>query len=248
MKKISEDIKVREKKFHNQRFTEDKRKILSSVYDFAKASKALFNDIVTNINPENNILEIGCGTNTISKKIINMGANITIIDISEKAIEIAEEQFREESANINCVVMDAENLKFNDNSFDLVYGSGILHHLSIEKAIIEIKRVLKKGGKAVFYEPLGHNIFINIFRSLTPGLRSADEHPLLIKDLKLVKEYFPLSKFHYFHFLSLITIPIVKIPLFNRLIGLINYVDKYLNKMFPFIKKYNWVVIVEIIT
>ena len=86
MKKISEDIKVREKKFHNQRFTEDKRKILSSVYDFAKTSKALFNDIVTNINPENNILEIGCGTNTISKKIINMGANITIIDISDNFI------------------------------------------------------------------------------------------------------------------------------------------------------------------
>ena len=118
--------------------------------------------------------------------------------------------------------------------------------MSIEKAIIEIKRVLKKGGKAVFYEPLGHNIFINIFRSLTPSLRSEDEHPLLIKDLELIKEHFPLTKFHYFYFLSLITIPIVKIPFFNRLISLINCVDELLNKMFPFIKKYNWVTIVEI--
>lgn len=248
MQKIIEDRKVREKKFHDQRYAEDKRKKLSPVYDSAKASKTLFNNIVTNINPKNNILEIGCGANTISEKIIDMGANITIIDISEKAIEIAKEQFREKNTKINCVVMDAENLKFNDNSFDLVYGSGILHHLSIEKAINEIKRVLKKGGKAVFYEPLGHNIFINIFRSLTPGLRSADEQPLLIEDLKLIKKYFPLSKFHYFHFLSLITIPIVKIPLLNRLIGLINCVDKYLNKIFPFIKKYNWVIIVEIIS
>ena len=246
MKKIFEDRKVREKKFHDQRYAGDKRKILSSVYDFAKVSKTLFNDIVTNINPENNILEIGCGTNTNSKKIIDMGANITIIDISEKAIEIAEEQFGEKNAKINCVVMDAENLKFNDNSFDLVYGSGILHHLSIEKAIVEIKRVLKKDGRAVFYEPLGHNILINIFRSLTPSLRSEDEHPLLTKDLELIKEYFPLTKFHYFYFLSLITIPIVKFPLFKSLISFINFIDEILNKTFPFIKKYNWVTIIEI--
>ncbi len=86
--------------------------------------------------------------------------------------------------------MDAENLKFNDHTFDLVYGSGILHHLSIEKAIVEIKRVLKKDGRAIFYEPLGHNIFINIFRLLTPSLRSEDEHPLLIKDLELIKRTF----------------------------------------------------------
>ena len=142
--------------------------------------------------------------------------------------------------------MDAENLKFNDNSFDLVYGSGILHHLSIEKAIIEIKRVLKKGGKAVFYEPLGHNIFINIFRSLTPGLRSEDEHPLLINDLELIKEHFPLTKFHYFYFFSLITIPFVKFSLFKGLTIYINSIDKLLNKIFPFIKKYNWVIIIEI--
>ena len=191
MLNIIEDRKVREKKFHDRRYSEDKRKILSPIYDFAKNSKTLFNDIVTNINPGDNILEIGCGTNTISKKIVDMGANITIIDISEKAIEIAKQHFQEGIINISCVVMDAENLKFNDNSFDLVYGSGILHHLSIEKAIIEIKRVLKKDGKAVFYEPLGHNIFINIFRYFTPKLRTKDEHPLLMEDLKLIKNYFP---------------------------------------------------------
>jgi len=242
----SEDNKVREAKFHDQRYSEDKRKILSPIYDFAKSSKTKFRDLVTNINSGDNILEIGCGTGTISEYIAEQGASVTIIDISEKAIEIAEEQFRDKNLDINCVVMDAENLKFNDHTFDLVYGSGILHHLSIEKAIVEIKRVLKKDGRAIFYEPLGHNIFINIFRSLTPSLRSEDEHPLLIKDLELIKEHFPLTKFHYFYFLSLITIPIVKIPFFNRLISLINCVDELLNKMFPFIKKYNWVTIVEI--
>ena len=246
MLKIIEDRKVREKKFHDQRYSDDKRKILSPIYDFTKNSKTLFQDIVTNINSGDNILEIGCGTNTISKKIVDIGANVTIIDISEKAIEIAERHFQEDIININCIVMDAENLEFNDHSFDLIYGSSILHHLSIEKAIVEIKRVLKKGGKAVFYEPLGHNILINIFRSITPGLRSKDEHPLLINDLKLIKNNFPHTKFHYFYFLSLITLPFVKFPFFKGLNSFVNRIDKLLNKIFPFIKRYNWVSIIEI--
>ena len=192
----TEKRKVREKIFHDQRYCEDKRGILFPIYDFAKNSKIVFKDIVTDINSRDNILEIGCGTNTISKRIVDIGANVTIIDISEKAIEIAKQHFQEDINNINCIVMDAENLEFNDHSFDLIYGSGILHHLSIKKAIIEIKRVLKKDGKAVFYEPLGHNIFINIFRYFTPKLRTKDEHPLLMEDLKLIKNNFPHTKFH----------------------------------------------------
>ena len=245
MLKIIEDRKVREKIFHDQRYSDDKRKILSPIYAFTKNSKTLFEDIVTNIDSDN-ILEIGCGTNTISKKIVDKGANVTIIDISEKAIKIAERHFQEDIININCIVMDAENLEFNDHSFDLIYGSSILHHLSIDKAIVEIKRVLKKGGKAVFYEPLGHNILINFFRSITPSLRSKDEHPLLINDLELIKNNFPHTEFHYFYFLSLMTLPFVKFPFFKGLISFVNRIDKFLNKNFSFIKRYNWVSIIEI--
>ena len=242
----TEDRKVREAKFHDQRYTEDKRRILFPIYDFAKNSKIVFNDIVTDINSGYNILEIGCGANTISKAIIDLGANVTIIDISEKAIEIAKQHFQDDANNINCIVMDAENLKFNDHSFDLIYGSGILHHLSIEKAIIEIKRVLKKGGKAVFYEPLGHNIFINIFRYFTPKLRTKDEHPLLLEDLKKIKILFPNTKFHYFYLLSIFCIPITKIVLLKGIVNIIEKLDSLLNSTISYLKKYNWIVIIEI--
>ena len=157
---LRDNIKEREKKFHNDRYIDDKRKVLSDAYTFAHSSKTFFNNLVTNVNSDDHVLEIGCGTKTISECIAEQGASITIIDISEKAIEIAERHFQEDIIKINCIVMDAENLEFNDHSFDLIYGSSILHHLSIEKAIVEIKRVLKNGGKAVFYEPLGHNILI----------------------------------------------------------------------------------------
>ena len=123
------------------------------------------------------VLEIGCGVNSINKSIVDMGAVVTVIDLSEQAILINKRNTPNDVNNINYLVMDAEKLGFDDNSFDLIYGSGILHHLRIDKVIVEINRVLKKGGKALFYEPLGHNVFINIFRLITPSFRSEDEHP-----------------------------------------------------------------------
>ena len=229
-----DNIKEREREFHNNRYINDKRKVLSDVYTFAQSSKTFFNNLATNVNSDDNVLEIGCGTNRLSKEIVDLGANVTIIDISEQAIEIAKQNSQQDKINLNCLVMDAENIKFNDDSFNLIYGSGILHHLSIEKAIFEIKRILKKGGKAVFYEPLGHNLFINIFRLLTPRLRSKDEHPLLVEDLKLIKNNFPNTRFHFFYLISIIFLPFIKFKLFNKLTNVLERLDVYLNKVFPF--------------
>jgi len=238
--------KEREKLFHDQRYNDDQRKILAPVYSFAEYSKGFFENIVTNIKTNDKVLEIGCGTNSISKKIIEKGADVTIIDISEKAIEVAKQDYKSGKFNAKCLVMDAENLTFKDCSFDLVYGVGILHHLSIDKSMSEINKVLKSGGKAVFYEPLGHNVFINIFRFITPNLRTKDEHPLLIKDFKIIKQTFPETNFYYFHFFSLLSIIFVKIPILKRLIYFMNVFDKLILKMFPFLKKYFWVTIIEI--
>ena len=175
--------------------------------------------------------------------MIKKGGNVTLIDISEKAIELAKKNNKANNAKIKYILMDAENLKFNDNSFHLIYGIGILHHLSLERAMVEINRVLKIGGKAIFYEPMGHNIFINMFRYLTPTLRSKDEHPLLIKDLDYIKTIFPKTKFQYFYLLSLIFFPLYK---FKKITKMINKLDEFINKHFSFLKKYNWVTIIEI--
>ena len=82
---------------------------------------------------------------------------------------------------------------------------------------------------------MGHNVFINIFRLITPSFRSEDEHPLLKEDLKLIKNEFPNTRFHYFYLLSLILVPFNKIKVFMRLVNLIEHVDKSLNKLFPFL-------------
>ena len=50
------------------------------------------------------------------------------------------------------------------NRFDIIYGTGILHHLNLKACLDEIERILKPGGKFVFIEPLGTNPVINLYR------------------------------------------------------------------------------------
>lgn len=64
-------------------------------------------------------------------------------------------------SNINFVVCDAEHLPFNEETFDLVHCRATLHHIpEPAKAILEISRVIKKGGHFYLREPLLHKFFV----------------------------------------------------------------------------------------
>ncbi|PCJ87761.1 MAG: hypothetical protein COA57_04190 [Flavobacteriales bacterium] len=101
-------------------------------------------------NSSHQLLEIGCGTGLFTEKVSKAtSASITAIDISDDLLEVARKKLPEVSFKID----DAMNLSFADESFNGVYGSSILHHLDMEKAIEEIYRVLKPEGRMVFAEP-----------------------------------------------------------------------------------------------
>src|SRR5438067_1046717 len=103
-----------------------------------------------NFKAGDKLLEIGCGTGLFTEKVYRAtGADIIATDISEDLLE----QGRQKYPFAQFKVEDAMNLSFADNSFDGVYGSSILHHLTLEKALREIYRVLKPGGRMVFAEP-----------------------------------------------------------------------------------------------
>ena len=106
--------------------------------------------------------------------------------------------------------MDAHDLKFEDETFDLIIGRGILHHLDFNIAIKEIKRVLKKNGEAYFQEPLGDNPLLKLFRLFTPNLRTKDERPFFKKDIINLEKDFNVEFKYYgmFSFIaSIITSP-----------------------------------------
>ena len=99
------------------------------------------------------VLEIGCGAGSHSALFARHGANMTSCDIT--FIRAAETQRKfellgEYGETSKALQADAENLPFADASFDIVYSNGVLHHtLDTERAIGEVRRLLKPGGRAV---------------------------------------------------------------------------------------------------
>ena len=112
-------------------------------------------------NLNGNILEIGVGT---GKNLLFYGpkTNITGVDISPKMLNKARQRAGKLNKKINLLEMDAQDLKFKDNSFDYVIGTFILCSIPEPiKALKEIKRVVKPTGKIIFIEHvLSKNKFI----------------------------------------------------------------------------------------
>lgn len=96
------------------------------------------------------VLEIGCGAGIDSAEFARNGAIVTSTDFAERSVQATKELLKEASLPVNVVQADATNLQFKDESFDCVYSFGVLHHIpNIEKALSEIKRVLKPGGQVM---------------------------------------------------------------------------------------------------
>jgi len=107
--------------------------------------------LTAHLKNSDKVLEIGCGTGYFTKEIVKSGAYVTAIDISPELIQIAKQEIRE--TNVCFVLENAYDLTFEAHSFDSIVGSSVLHHLEIEKAIEEMFRVLKPGGRMFFTEP-----------------------------------------------------------------------------------------------
>ena len=96
------------------------------------------------------VLEIGCGLGTDGVQFVKAGADYTGVDLTDAAIELARKRFELSGLRGELRVSDAENLDFADESFELVYSHGVLHHTpDIAHAVSEIHRVLKPGGRAI---------------------------------------------------------------------------------------------------
>ncbi len=95
------------------------------------------------------VLEIGSGVGTDVLYFKQCGAEVTGTDITESSINICKKRFAFYGFSGKFKQMDAEELLFPNESFEVVYSFGVLHHvLNTEKAVGEIQRVLQKNGKA----------------------------------------------------------------------------------------------------
>ena len=134
------DKNIREKRFHNELQSKVKGRFENIFYKAIYNSNEDFFDFlkINSINSE--ILDYGCGTGASMNKVIYFNPKkVTGIDISEISIQKAKDKIKSNS-NVELVVDNCEKTKFNDNTFDIVYGTGILHHLDIKLCLKEIQR------------------------------------------------------------------------------------------------------------
>ena len=111
----------------------------------------LFNKIADDMNKESTVLEVACGTGRVTLEISKQAKKVYAIDISSQMIDVARKNIEEKGINnVELSVEDAYNLPFDNDMFDIVVCINSLHNMIYpEKALSEIKRVLKPEGRFV---------------------------------------------------------------------------------------------------
>jgi SAM-dependent methyltransferase len=103
--------------------------------------------------PFGDALEIGSGTGYFSLNLLQLGAieRLVATDISPEMLTTLARTTERLNLAVESHVTDAETLPFADESFDLVFGHAVLHHLpDLDRALSEFRRVLRPGGTIAF--------------------------------------------------------------------------------------------------
>lgn len=106
------------------------------------------------------VIEIGFGAGYDALTIARSGANYVGIDLTPENVVRASAHLAAYQLHPTFLVGDAEHLDFADNSFDVAYSNGVLHHVpDTDQALREIARVLKPGGDAWVIVYHRHSVF-----------------------------------------------------------------------------------------
>ena len=152
------------------------------------------------------ILDVGCSTGTAAANIFDLTkTDYSGIDISEEYISLARKKY----SHKKFLTMDATDMKFKDQTFDIVLFNGVMHHMSnelIDNCLKEVNRVLKSDGYILIGEPVFtksmpiSTFFLNHDRG--KFIRNTQGYENLVSEFKLVrKRYF---RFSIHRFLSLV--------------------------------------------
>lgn len=198
-----------EKKFHDKWAKETSIDSL----DLEKAMTAATSPelrFITKFLKDNNIkgkkiLDIGCGFGEASVYFAKLGAFVTSTDISKEMLIKTNKLSNKYKVKLKTHQSTAESLNLSKTEkFDFIYAGNLMHHVDIKKTLDNIQKHMKKNGIFISWDPIAYNPIINIYRMIASKVRTPDEHPLRLKDIKMYKKVFSNVQTEYFWFTTLI--------------------------------------------
>jgi len=215
-------------------------------YSVVRSSSAFIDQWLALRCHGNKALDYCCGNGKTALFMAKNGADVVGIDISDISINNARDSAVAAKVDhkASFFVMDAENLDFHDNYFDIAACLGVLHHLDIHKAYPELARVLKPDGEIICDEPLAYNPVIQFYRKITPHLRTEWEakHILNKQSIDLARINFDKVEVRFFHLATLLATPFRNLPCFSAILSMFEAVDGVLLKL-PGLKWLAWQVV-----
>lgn len=196
------------------------------------------------------ILDYGCGDGRFGVWFAQLGAGqVNGFDLSANAIDLARERARRNGVaeRTEFQQMRAHALEYADETFDLVFGNLVMHHIpaeQLEECGREAHRILRKNGKAVFVEPLGENLLLEFIRThpfYDKWYASPDERTLKYRDIRAFGSRFQHITCYERHLLFM-TKRVIKNPAILR--GLKKF-DNALLHAAPFLKRFCGEVVIE---
>lgn len=205
--------------------------------------------VVRNYPPPRRLLSYGCGAGRSGLIYAQLGYSVAGIDICAALVDNAR-YLAEKYGFVDRAVFTvqaAERLDYSDESFDVVVGEDVLHHINLGEAIPELYRVLKPGGVAIFKDSLATPLRDSLRRRppitwfLPLGTKNRmtgelycdtpDERMLTQGDLDLLRRHFPEIKIERFHVLTLLAKVFGNRPFFERC-------DWWLFRVLPVLRRF----------
>jgi ubiquinone/menaquinone biosynthesis C-methylase UbiE len=142
---------IQYEEFSKEFYAEIDRRFFSAVELYAPCNRIPFDWLVDfdSLKPQD-VLEIGVGNGSHAQLLAEHAKTFTGIDLTEYAVKSTAERMRVFGLGGTVLRMDAEEMHFPDNSFDLIWTWGVIHHSANTRKILEeMRRVLRPGGEAL---------------------------------------------------------------------------------------------------
>ena len=150
------------------------------------------------------LLDVGCGLGEASVYFALEGARVTATDVSPGMCAATRRLADAQGVGVETHISAAEDLRLGTRQFDIIYIGNTLHHVDLATTLDRLLPHLRAGGTFVSWDPVAYNPIINVYRRIAMKVRTPDEHPLRLRDIRAVTARFATTEVRWFWLTTLV--------------------------------------------